>query len=253
VLVERSVTEQRYRAVLEVLGGSTVTEVAGRFGVSRQAVHRWMGWYRTEGLAGLSDRIKRPHSSPKQVPPEVEAAICELRRNHPRWGARRLLYELGTRGCPGQVPSRATVHRVLIRHGLVELRPRRRRREDYKRWQRPEPMQLWQMDIVGGVLLADGTEAKIVTGVDDHSRYCVIASVVARPTGRAVCLALVAALRRYGIPDELLTDNGKQFTPRFGRGGEGPSRYWRTRDDGTYRSVTTWCPASSAGMISVST
>ena len=56
-------------------------------------------------------------------------------------------------------------------------------------------MALWQLDIVGGVFLADGTEAKVVTGVDDHSRYCVIAAVVARATGRAVCLAFAAALR----------------------------------------------------------
>lgn len=69
-------------------------------------------------------------------------------------------------------------------------------------------------------MLAGGTECKIVTGVDDPSRYCVAATVVARPTGRAVCLALADALSRYGIPDELLTDNGKQFTARFGRGGE---------------------------------
>ncbi len=75
------------------------------------------------------------------------------------------------------------------------------------------------MDIVGGVLLADGREAKIVTGVDDHSRFCVIAAVVPKATGRAVCLALAAALREYGIPEELLTDNGKQFTARFNAGG----------------------------------
>jgi hypothetical protein len=61
--------------------------------------------------------------------------------------------------------------------------------------ERDEPMALWQLDIVGGAFLADGTEAKIVTGVDDHSRYCVIASVVARATGRAVCLAFASALR----------------------------------------------------------
>jgi hypothetical protein len=57
-------------------------------------------------------------------------------------------------------------------------------------------MALWQLDIVGGAFLADGTEAKIVTGVDDHSRYCVIVSVVAPVMGRAVCLAFAAALRR---------------------------------------------------------
>ena len=59
-----------------------------------------------------------------------------------------------------------------------------------------------------------------MTGVDDHSRYCVIARVVERATGRAVCLAFSEALQRYGAPEEVLTDNGKQFTARFGRGGE---------------------------------
>src|SRR3954466_9438863 len=63
-------------------------------------------------------------------------------------------------------------------------------------------------------------EARIVTGVDDHSRYCVLARVVERATGRAVCLAFAEALERFGVPEEVLTDNGKQFTARFGRGGE---------------------------------
>jgi transposase InsO family protein len=112
-------TEQRYRAVLEVGAGVPVTEVAERFGVSRQAVHRW------------------------------------------------------------------------------------------------KPMELWQLDIVGGIRLANGGEAKVVTGVDDDSRFCVIATVVRRATGRAVCLAFAQALQRFGIPDEVLTDNGKQFTGRF--------------------------------------
>jgi len=60
--------------------------------------------------------------------------------------------------------------------------------------------------------LASGGEAKVVTGVDNHSRSCVIAAVVRRATGRAVCVAFVQALQRFGIPDEELTDNGKQLT-----------------------------------------
>ena len=67
-------------------------------------------------------------------------------------------------------------------------------------------MALWQIDIVGGAFLANGTEAKIITGLDDHSRYCVICQVVARATGRAVCLAFAAALAEFGVPEEVLTD-----------------------------------------------
>jgi transposase InsO family protein len=73
-------------------------------------------------------------------------------------------------------------------------------------------MQLWQLDITGQVLLANGREAKPITGVDDHSRFCVLAKVVEHASGRAVCAAFVAAMGRYGVPEEVLTDNGKQFT-----------------------------------------
>ena len=74
------------------------------------------------------------------------------------------------------------------------------------------------MDIVGGVRLVDGSEAKIVTGVDDHSRFCVSAFVVARATARPTCDALALAMRTHGIPEAILTDNGKVFTGRFGKG-----------------------------------
>ncbi|MER6359223.1 IS481 family transposase [Streptomyces sp. NPDC001634] len=224
-LVELSVVEQRYRAVLAVLAGATVTEVAAQMGVSRQTVSGWKSRYAASGLAGLADRSRRPTSCPHQASAEVEAAVCELRRKHPGWGPRRIAHVLERAGVVSPVPSRMTVYRILIRHGLVEPGVRRRKRSDYKRWQRDRPMQLWQMDIVGGVMLVNPvtgelTEAKIVTGVDDHSRYCVIAAVVVRATGQAVCAAFVGALRAFGVPEEVLTDNGKQFTDRFGQGGE---------------------------------
>jgi transposase InsO family protein len=219
MLVELSVVEQRYHAVMEVLiAGVPVVEVAERYGVSRKTVHVWLNRYREGGLAGLADRSHRPHAHPAQVAAAVEVAICELRRAHPRWGPRRLLFELERQGCPGPVPSRSTVYRVLVRHGLVAAVPRKRRRQDYRRWERPAAMQLWQLDIMGSVFLASGQELKLVSGVDDHSRFCVIAKVVARATGRAVCQAFVEAMAVYGMPDEVLTDNGKQFTARFGRG-----------------------------------
>jgi transposase InsO family protein len=218
-LVEVSVVEQRYRAVLEVKAGVAVTEAAARAGVSRQSVHAWVRRYEQGGLGALADRSRRPDSCPHQVSAGIETAVCEMRREHPKWGPLRLAHELAKAGVV-PVPSRMSVYRVLVRHGLIEPGPRKRPKDSYLRWERDEPMALWQLDIVGGVFLADGTEAKVVTGVDDHSRYCVIASVVARATGRAVCLAFAAALRRFGIPGEVLSDNGKQFTDRFGKGGE---------------------------------
>lgn len=213
-LAELSVMEQRFHAVMECLGGMPKTEVAARYGVSRQTIHNWLARYAAEGVKGLEDRSHRPHVCPHRVDPLTEAFGVRAAPGSSAVGPRRLRFEAGRRGVT-PAPARATVYRILRRNNLVPAAPRKRRREDYRRWERPEPMELWQMDIVGGVLLADGIEAKVVTGLDDHSRYCVIATVVRRATGRAVCAAFAAALARFGMPGEVLTDNGKQFTGRF--------------------------------------
>jgi transposase len=130
VLVELSVVEQRYHAVMEVLAGRVpVSEVAERYGVSRQSVHTWVRRYLDDGLAGLSGRSHRPGYQPRQIAPEIEARVCQLRRDHPRWGPRRIVHELG-RVAVEPVPSRSTVYRVLVRHGFVLAKPRKRRRAD---------------------------------------------------------------------------------------------------------------------------
>ena len=217
MLWELSVVEQRYRAVLEVLSGVSVSEVAGRYGVSRQSVHTWVNRYRDEGVAGLADRSHRVRAHPWQVAAEIEAAVCELRRAHSRWGPKRLVFEMERRGL-GTV-TRSTVYRVLVRNGLVEPGSRRRRKQDYRRWERSAAMELWQTDVTASAFLASGKEVKIVTGIDDHSRYCVIARAALNATARPACQAFVDAMACYGVPGEVLTDNGKVFTGRFHKPG----------------------------------
>ena len=95
---ELSVVKQRYQAVLAVIGeGQTVTEVAARFGVSRKTVHVWLVRYEAGGLENLADRSHRPVSCPHQMDSAVEVVLAELRRAHPSWGPRRLVFELGRR------------------------------------------------------------------------------------------------------------------------------------------------------------
>ncbi len=216
MLVELSLMEQRYQAVLAVTqDGWQVSEVARRLGVSRQSVHNWIARYDQGGLAALADRSHRPANCPHQTDGQIEAQICELRREHPGWGPRRIEHQLDRLGAD-PVPSRSAIYRCLRRHGLIELRRRRKRRDEFQRWERERPMQLRQMDVMGGVMLTDGTECKLVTGVDDHSRFCIAAGLVTRATSKAVCAVLAQSLGRYGIPDEILTYNGKVFTGRFG-------------------------------------
>jgi transposase InsO family protein len=217
MLVELGLVEQRLKAVHEVLDGATVTDVARRNGVTRQTVHTWLRRYANSGVSGLVDKTSKPESCPHQMTPVIEARIVEMRRAHPGWGPRSIRTRLSREGVT-PLPGRSSIYRALVRHRLLEPTPRKRSRSDYKRWERSKSMELWQMDIVGRFFLADGTEVKVVTGVDDHSRYCVCARVVARATAKPVCDALTFALTQHGVPSEILTDNGKVFTNRFGQG-----------------------------------
>jgi transposase InsO family protein len=215
MLVELSVVEQRYQAVLAVIrDGVPVVEVAGRFGVSRQAVHRWLRWYEDQGLPGLVDRSHRPPRCAHQMEAATEVWVLETRRRNPDRGPRRLVHEAARAGID-PVPSRSGIYRALKRAELIDPAARRRRDRRFRRWERGGAMELWQMDVVGGVALADGTSCKILTGIDDHSRFVVCAGVMTKATSRAVCAHFAQALRVHGVPQEVLTDNGKVFTGRF--------------------------------------
>jgi transposase InsO family protein len=212
---EMSVTEQRYKAVLAVIAdGRTVGEVANQWGVSRQTMHRWLARYEGDGLEGLGNRSSRPAHCPHQTPPAVEAMVLEMRRSHQYWGARRIAFELARKGVE-PAPSESAVYRCLVRAAVIDPVSRRRRQETWKRWERAAPMELWQLDVVHGFGLADGTAAKALTGLDDHSRFCVSARLMLRERTQAVCDGFSSALREYGVPAQVLTDNGKVFTGRF--------------------------------------
>lgn len=163
-------------------------------------------------MEGLVDRSHRPVSCPHQLQARVEVEVLEARRAHPGWGPRRISHELGRRGL---VVSVSATYRALRRAGLIEPDGRRRRADHWRRWERGAPMELWRMDVVGAIALADGTSAKCLTGIDDHSRFCVVATLMARERTQRVCDALAAALERHGCPEQILTDNGKVFTGRF--------------------------------------
>jgi transposase len=113
---ELSVAEQRYQAVMAVIGdGLSVSQAAEKTGVARQTLHRWLARYEAEGLEGLQDRSHRPVRCPHQMPAPVEAAVVELRRSRPYWGPRRLVFELAKRRVTPVRRSRRSIGRCCAR------------------------------------------------------------------------------------------------------------------------------------------
>jgi len=71
--------------------------------VSRQSVHTWVGRYQREGIGGLEDRSHRVHAHPWRIPEDLEEAICELRRRHPRWGPRGITAKVESEADPSRI------------------------------------------------------------------------------------------------------------------------------------------------------
>ena len=151
---------------------------------------------------------------PHQLAVEAAAQVLELRRSRPYWGPRSIISELRRRGVV-PLPSKSAVYRRLLRAAAIDPRRSKRKLDNWKRWERSAAMELWQMDVVGGFLMADGSTAKALTGVDDHSRFCVSARLMPRERTQLVCDGLSAALQRHGVPEQVLTDNGKVFTGKY--------------------------------------
>ena len=114
--------DERLQFIVETFEGlSSVADLCRSFGVSRKTGYKWLGRFDAEGPAGLSDRSRKPHSHPQAVPAAVVEHVLAVRRDHPRWGPRKILAFLGRCAPTLALPAVSTVGTVLKRHGLVRL------------------------------------------------------------------------------------------------------------------------------------
>src|SRR5579884_4079430 len=189
--------------------GANIRRLARSFGIAPATAYEWLQRVRAAGPAGLADRSRRPHTSPGQTPPRIEAAVLALRAEHPTWGGRKLAARLQqARLLPReQIPAPSTITAILRRHG--QLPPPPPPHAAPQRFERAAPNQLWQMDFKGHVPLAAGQgRLHPLTVLDDHSRYCVGLTACANERTATVQAALITSFRQYGLPDRLLMDNG---------------------------------------------
>ena len=195
-----------------------VTALCRDLEISRQTLYKYRRRFEAEGPAGLVERSRRPHSSPGRVSDATEEAIIRLRKDLPlECGAQTIAYHLARRG--ETPPSVATIHRVLVRRGMVTPQPEKRPKVAWKRFVWPRPNDAWQIDATAWAL-ADGQTVWIMDVLDDHSRALVAARVDTGPTAKAAWDAFTTAVETWGLPARVMNDNGSCFTGRLSRNGE---------------------------------
>jgi len=208
----RSVEEQRRQFVEELsAAGVNRRSVCRKWGVPPKTAYKWLRRSETgDGQdGGLRDRSRRPKRSPGRTSEEVEAAVLAVRDEFPSWGGRKLAAVLQRRGSVA-VPSPSTITQILRRHGRITEEGSQRGKA-WVRFQRERPNELWQMDFKGHFGLEGGGRSHPLVLLDDHSRFCLILAACMDERGATVQQELVGAFRAYGLPLEMLMDNGSPW------------------------------------------
>lgn len=192
----------------------TFSDTCDRFGISRKTGYKWMDRYEHGGVEELADRSRAPWSHPHAVAVQIAALLTGLRRQHPRWGPRKLLVVLRRRRPELQLPAASTVGDILRRDGLVRKR-RRRIRHSSPYADRlggyDAPNAVWCADYKGHFPVAS-KRCHPLTVTDGFSRFLIRCEALPRPLTEPTRRVFESAFREFGLPNAIRTDNGAPFS-----------------------------------------
>jgi putative transposase len=216
---EACVEEEKLRFIADRLRGDvSMTELCGRYGVSREAGYELMRRYEAEGAMCVQARSRAPHVQAGATGEELVAALLCLREQRPHWGPKKLRAYLERQEPERRWPAASTIGDLLKRHGLV--RGRRRRRSPLPQTRPFEtvtrPNDLWCIDFKGWFRTGDGHRCDPLTITDADSRYLLACRIVP-PTHEGVFPVTERLFKEHGLPRTIRSDNG----PPFGSTGAG--------------------------------
>lgn len=229
--------------------GTRMSALCREYGISRETGYKWLRRYQREGLDGLEERSRRPHSSPLATAEDVVVAVLKERERYPRRGPKKLRVQLERR-LGKATPSVATIARVLRRMGLARQRSKYRRRSIVE--QAPSVMatacnEVWTADFKGWWRAGDGQRCEPLTVRDAYSRYVLIAKAFASPSLDQTRRVFKELFKRYGVPRQILVDNGTPFINVQARGGlTRLSAWWTSLGISVLRSRP-GCPQDNGG------
>lgn len=195
-----------------------VSALCARERVSTKTFYKYVARYRAEGEAGFEPRSRRPINSPNQTAFEVEDRIVALRKqlddaglDHGPTTLQSYLWSEPT--MKGRVPSVATIHRILVRRGLVTPQPHKRPKSSWVRFEAPRPNEWWQIDFMQWVVATGAVS--VFNTIDDHSRVLVRSKAVEHPTTLEAWATFCEATLVWGMPAGVLSDNGLAFSGKL--------------------------------------
>ena len=217
------VHEQRVEFVTAAKRGSqSFGSLCEEFGISRPTGYLWLHRYEQQGVQGIAEHSRRPLASPQRTATALEKRVVEVRQRYPDWGARKLRVVLEREGVD---LARNTIHRILLRHGLVKQCDQHP--PALQRFERERPNELWQMDFKG----PKGWPQSVgpLSVLDDHSRYLIVLAANGNTEAQPVREQLERAFQQCGIPEALLMDHGTPWWNQQSPSGRTKLSLWLMR------------------------
>jgi len=199
------------------------------FEISRKTGYKWVARFHEDGLDGLKERSRAPHQHPNETPDDVVQVVLQVRREHPTWGARKIVAFVMRHRPDVAVPAASTLGAILKRHGLVAPRRRRIRvaRSKSPLTDASAPNEVWCADFKGQFQLRGrGPYCHPLTISDLHSRYVLRCQGLGSTRRTHAQPVFLAAFREFGLPAVIRTDNGAPFASRSPGGLSALSAWW---------------------------
>jgi transposase InsO family protein len=197
--------------------GVVLKDLCAAMGVHRDTLHEWRRRFRECGVEGLVERSRRPLHSPGQTPAALEDEIVRLRKElRLENGADAIGWHLRRNGWV-DVPSDRTIHRILVRRGMVVPQPNKRPKGAWQRFEFARPNECWQIDATSWTR-ARGRPVTVMDIIDDHSRVLCAIRAGAGPTTELALETVFCGGQRWGLPAMVLSDNGTCFAGVDGTG-----------------------------------
>ena len=202
----RTVEDQRKEFAQAAMCCGNFSALCREFGITRRTGRKWVERYISQ--QPLTDRSRRPHTTPTRTPEAVEQLVLTLRADNPGWGAKTIHTVLSNAGY-ANLPCVKTVNNILNRYGCISSEESLKR-QPFIRFEKELCNQMWQTDFKGEFRMADNNYCYPLTILDDHSRFSL--KIAPRmSTANVVIPVFLEAFREYGMPDSVLSDNGAQF------------------------------------------
>lgn len=202
----RTVENQRKEFVQAAVSCGNFSALCREFGITRRTGRKWVERY--ESNQSLTDRSRRPHTTPTRTSEAVEQLILSVRADNPGWGARTIHQVLSNAGYTN-LPCVKTVNNILNRYGCISPEESLKR-QPFTRFEKDKCNAMWQTDFKGEFRMADNNYCYPLTILDDHSRFSL--KIAPRmSTANVVIPVFLGVFREYGLPESILSDNGAQF------------------------------------------